>query len=44
MRKKRNAGSLRQMFSSFVYDVFIDHDAGRQIWFIVAAGPAHVSL
>ena len=40
MSKKRNAGSLRQMFPSFVYGVLIDHDAGRQIRFIVAAGPA----
>ena len=35
--KKRSAGSLRQMFSSFVYGVLvmIDRDAGRQIRFIV---------
>ena len=35
--KKRSAGSLRQMLSSFVYGVLvmIDRDAGRQIRFIV---------
>ena len=44
MSKKRNAGSFRQMFTSFVYGVMIDHDAGRQIRFIVAAGPALTGL
>ena len=44
MSKKRNAGSLRQMFSSFVYGVLINHDAGQRIRFIVAAGPALTGL
>ena len=44
MSKKCNAGTLRQMFPSFVYGVLIDHDAGRRIRFIVAAGPPLTGL
>ena len=44
MSKKCNAGSLRQMFPSFVYGVLIDHDARRQVRFIIATGPALTGL
>ena len=46
MSRKRNAGSLRHVFSSFVYGVLVmvDHDAGRQIRFIEAARPALTGL
>ena len=36
MSKKRNVGSLHQMFFTFVYGVLVmvDHDTGRQIWLL----------